>query len=70
MQYTTKISKKWQITIPKAVREELGLRIGDIMDVWTEGQTIVMRRRPRLGEETPKPESGDVIPNAPQEGNN
>jgi AbrB family looped-hinge helix DNA binding protein len=41
----TTISEKGQITIPKAVRERLGLRAGQVLDVKAEGGSIVLTKR-------------------------
>lgn len=38
----TKVSEKGQITVPKAVRERLGIRPGDELDVVDEGGKIVL----------------------------
>jgi AbrB family looped-hinge helix DNA binding protein len=42
-----KVSSKYQIVIPKSVREALGLRPGDRLLIVTEGDKAVMRLRPR-----------------------
>ena len=39
----TKISTKGQVVLPRAVREKLGLRPGDALDVKTDGDAIVLR---------------------------
>lgn len=41
----TTISEKGQITIPKAVRDRLGLRAGQVLDVREERGQIVLRKR-------------------------
>ena len=38
-----KITRKYQITIPEEVREELNLRIGDFLKVEVEGGKIVFK---------------------------
>ena len=43
MNYTVKITRKYQITIPEEVREELNLRIGDFLKVEVEGGKIVLK---------------------------
>ena len=42
-----KVSSKYQIVIPKSVREALELRPGDRLLIVTEGDKAVMRLRPR-----------------------
>ena len=42
-----KVSSKYQIVIPKRVREELGLRPGDRFLIAIEDGKVVMRLRPR-----------------------
>jgi len=41
-----KVSSKYQVVIPKAVREKIGLGKGDTLIVEVEDGTILMRRRP------------------------
>lgn len=42
-----KVSSKYQIVIPKKVREVLGLRPGDRFLITLEDEKVVMRLRPR-----------------------
>ena len=42
-----KLSSKYQIVIPKKVREALGLEPGDRLLIATEGDKAVMRLRPK-----------------------
>jgi AbrB family looped-hinge helix DNA binding protein len=44
---TAKVSKKYQIVIPKGVRRLLGIRPGDRFLISVEGDKVVMRLRPR-----------------------
>lgn len=44
---TAKVSSKYQIVIPKRVREELGVRPGDRFLIAVEDGKVVMRLRPR-----------------------
>jgi AbrB family looped-hinge helix DNA binding protein len=45
----TKISTKGQVVLPSRLREKLGLRPGDALEVKLEGDSIVLRpRRPKL----------------------
>lgn len=41
----TKISTKGQVVLPRPVREKLGLRPGDALDVKTDGDSIILRPR-------------------------
>lgn len=41
----TKISTKGQVVLPRPVREKLGLRPGDALDVKMAGDAIVLRPR-------------------------
>jgi AbrB family looped-hinge helix DNA binding protein len=41
----TKISTKGQVVLPSPLREKLGLRPGDALDVKLEGDAIVLRPR-------------------------
>ncbi|MCI2414701.1 MAG: AbrB/MazE/SpoVT family DNA-binding domain-containing protein [Candidatus Aramenus sp.] len=47
-----KVTRNYQITIPSSVRETLGIREGDILEVAVEGDHIVVRKviskRPRI----------------------
>jgi AbrB family looped-hinge helix DNA binding protein len=44
---TAKVSSKYQIVIPKRVRQELGLQPGDRFLITLEDGKVVMRLRPR-----------------------
>ena len=37
-----KVTKKYQITIPKSIREKLNIRVGDILLVKTDGTRIIL----------------------------
>jgi AbrB family looped-hinge helix DNA binding protein len=41
----TKVSSKGQVVLPNQLRERLGLRPGDALDVRLEGDAIVLRPR-------------------------
>lgn len=41
----TKISTKGQVVLPRPLRQKLGLRPGDALDVKLEGDAIVLRPR-------------------------
>ncbi len=41
---TTKITNKGQITVPKAVRERLGLKPGDTLIYDVAGDTVTLKR--------------------------
>jgi len=49
-----KISSKYQITIPKDVREALGLEAGDKLYVGREGGKLVLRPLPKVKDPTEK----------------
>jgi len=49
-----KISSKYQITIPKDVREALGLEAGDKLYVGREGTKLVLRPLPKVKDPTEK----------------
>lgn len=62
----TRVSSKGQITIPKSVREKMGLQPGDKVRVEVRGENIVIERvrrpsesMPGIGMETKK-EMGDM----------
>lgn len=42
----TKISSKYQVVLPKPVREALGLRTGDSLLFLVDGDTVLLRPRP------------------------
>lgn len=43
MQYSTTISQKGQIVVPKVIRDHLNLRASDILHISLENNTIVAR---------------------------
>jgi AbrB family looped-hinge helix DNA binding protein len=43
----TKVSSKGQVVLPSRLRQRLGLRPGDALDVRLEGDAIVLRPRGR-----------------------
>ncbi|SRR5216683_6402496 len=45
-QLTTKVGPKYQVTIPKDVRDELGLHVGDLVQARVgKGRTIIIERK-------------------------
>ena len=44
---TAKVSSKYQIVIPKSVREALGVRAGDQLVIATDGDKAVLWLRPK-----------------------
>lgn len=42
-----KVTRKYQVTIPKAVRKRLKIEIGDELSVAEKGETIVMKKLDR-----------------------
>lgn len=49
---TTKVSSRGQVVIPQAVRDAVALREGELLAVYGEGDTIVLKRihAPDVGE--------------------
>lgn len=46
----TTVTSKGQVTLPQAVRHELGIDAGMVLEVeWGEGGSIVLRKRPEPG---------------------
>lgn len=37
-----KVTRKYQVTLPREVREALGIRVGDLLRVRVEGRRIVL----------------------------
>ncbi|WP_342832929.1 AbrB/MazE/SpoVT family DNA-binding domain-containing protein [Candidatus Hadarchaeum sp.] len=46
-QISVKVSSRYQIVLPKGVREALGLRPGDRLLVALEGSRVVLRPKPQ-----------------------
>ncbi|MDI6884715.1 MAG: AbrB/MazE/SpoVT family DNA-binding domain-containing protein, partial [Hadesarchaea archaeon] len=44
----TKISSKFQITLPKELREGLGIEAGDELYLTREGEKVVIRPLPKI----------------------
>lgn len=44
----TTVSEKGQITIPKALRDRLGIRAGQVLEVREEHGRLVLRKRPEV----------------------
>jgi AbrB family looped-hinge helix DNA binding protein len=40
----SKVTRNYQITIPKEVRERLGINVGDVLIVDVEGNKVVLRK--------------------------
>ena len=40
--FTVRVTRKYQVTIPKGIREKLGLRVGDVLIVKTDGKRIIL----------------------------
>ncbi|WP_460024531.1 AbrB/MazE/SpoVT family DNA-binding domain-containing protein [Infirmifilum sp. SLHALR2] len=61
-----KVTRKFQVTIPREVRELLGIRVGDVLRVRVEGGKIVLEPlRPALGDPVEylsslRPEPSDI----------
>ena len=43
---TVRLGAKGQIVVPKAVREQLGLKEGDALMLMVDGQRVILRARP------------------------
>jgi len=39
---TVKVTRKYQVTIPKSIREKLNIRVGDILLIKTDGTRIIL----------------------------
>ncbi|QQG48216.1 MAG: AbrB/MazE/SpoVT family DNA-binding domain-containing protein [archaeon] len=47
----SKVTSKFQVTIPKEVREEVGIRAGEIISIVAiSGEEIRVRRSPRVSD--------------------
>lgn len=42
--YATKVTRKGQITLPKALREKLNLRVGSVVEVSLAKESITIRK--------------------------
>lgn len=51
--HVSKLTSKAQTVIPKAVREKLGLRPGDLVRYVFEGKHVTIERAPRAAEDDP-----------------
>ena len=47
-----KVTRNYQVTIPASIRDKLGIKEGDILEVYLNGDEIIMRKtktsRPRV----------------------
>ena len=47
-----KVTRNYQVTIPAAIREKLGIKEGDVLEVYLRGDEIVLKKvstsRPRI----------------------
>ncbi|AHC52051.1 AbrB family transcriptional regulator [Sulfolobus acidocaldarius SUSAZ] len=41
----TKVTRNYQITIPATIREKLGIRVGDKLILYTEGDKIILVKK-------------------------
>jgi len=41
----SKVSSKFLLTLPRAVREALGLRVGDVVEWHVEQQQVVLKKK-------------------------
>ena len=44
MEAIVKVTRNYRITIPKGVREGLGIRVSDLLSVDVEGDRIILRK--------------------------
>lgn len=44
MKSTTRITRKYQVTIPKEVRKKVGVEVGDELAVMGKGELIVLQK--------------------------
>ena len=44
MEEVVKVTRKYQVTIPKGVREKVGIKIGDKLKVMNKGELIVLKK--------------------------
>ncbi len=44
MKSTTRITRKYQVTIPKEVRKKVGVKVGDELAVMDKGELIVLQK--------------------------
>ena len=65
-----RVTKGYRITIPKEVREKIGISIGDILEIEVVGDTITIRKvkhkkrkRIKLGKELTTDEIENLIEN-------
>ena len=63
MMYSSKLTTKGQITIPKVVRLRLGLKEGDQVEFVTEGDRTIVR--PAQGSENPFSKYAGIFGNFP-----
>ena len=40
----TKVTRNYQITIPAEIRKALGIKEGELLEVWIDGDRIVIQR--------------------------
>ena len=40
----TKVTRNYQITIPKEIREKLGIKVGDVLILDVEGSKVVLKK--------------------------
>ncbi|RLF90477.1 AbrB family transcriptional regulator [Thermococci archaeon] len=63
----TKVTRNYQITIPAEIRRALGIKEGELLEVYLEGDKIIIRRferrrkRLRLGKKLPPKEIERII---------
>ena len=48
MQKTVKVTRKGQTTIPARIRDELGIKEGDVLSVEAVDQAVIFKRIPKI----------------------
>jgi AbrB family looped-hinge helix DNA binding protein len=48
LQKTVKVTRKGQTTIPARIRNELGIKEGDVLSVETVDQAVIFKRIPKI----------------------
>jgi AbrB family looped-hinge helix DNA binding protein len=64
----TRVYEKGQVTLPKAVRDQAGIGVGDELVIEVRGREIVMRRAPSLLDlRLPRPRKSGVVLDSQEE---
>ena len=63
--YVGVVTRKGQVTIPAELRRELGIEVGDTIEMRLDGSRIDVRKRDRSIAERTKGMFRDAVPNPP-----